>query len=536
MPYRILVTDNVDPRGLEILQAVPDFDVEVSPTLPPDELVERIGGFDAIIGRSATRISPELLQAATRLKVVGRAGVGVDNVAMDDATRLGIAVINAPAGNTIAVVELFFGGVISLLRHLPRADQTMHEGRWERSHLVGTELKGKTLGIVGLGRIGGEIAQRAHAFGMKLTAYDPYISAERFRGLRTTAVESLEELMTGADIVTVHTPLNDETRSMIGPVELAHLGDGAIVVNMARGGIVVDEALVRELEAGRLRGAVLDVYSREPLTGEHPYRHLSNVVLTPHLGASTRESQHNVSRDVCEGVRDFLLAADYSRSLNVSFGTDETESLRPALELARRAAMVARALLANRGERVVEGVIIKVGDDLASAATAILSAASVGVLEGVVEAGRINLINARSVAARRGIELGMGSGGVPPHTRALEVRVRGEEHEVRVGGVAPLDAEARLTRIHDFHVDVMPRHTLLVMTNRDVPGVIGHVGTVLGDAGVNIAEYHQARLTVGGEALAVVTVDGVPGDEVRAALLEVPDVTGVTVVSFGEEG
>lgn len=535
MPYRILVTDNVDPRGLEILQAVEEFDVDVTSTLPPDELLQRIGAYDAIIGRSATKISPELLAAGTRLKVVGRAGVGVDNVAMDDATRLGIAVINAPAGNTIAVVELFFGGVISLLRHLPRADVSMHEGRWERSQLTGTELKGKTLGIVGLGRIGGEIAQRAHAFGMKLAAYDPYIFSERFRGLRTTAAGSLEELLETAEVLTVHTPLNDETRGMIGADELALLPDGAIVVNMARGGIVADDALVAELDSGRLRGAVLDVYSSEPLTGEHPYRPLHNVVLTPHLGASTRESQHNVSRDVCVGVRDFLLNADFSRSLNVSFGGDDTEGLRPSLELARRAAMVARALLAGAGERVVSGVTIKVGDDLASAATAILSAASVGVLEGVVEAGRINLINARAVAAQRGIELGMGSGGVPPHARALEVRVRGREQRVRVGGVAPLDAEPRLTRIHDFHVDVMPRRTLLVMTNRDVPGVIGHVGTVLGDAGVNIAEYHQARMAMGGEALAVVTVDAVPDEAVREALLEVPDVTGVTVVSFGGE-
>jgi D-3-phosphoglycerate dehydrogenase len=534
MAYKILVTDHVDPLGIEILEAVSDFDVEVQPTLPADELLQRIGQFDAIIGRSATRISPELLGAGTRLKVVGRAGVGVDNVAMDEATRLGIAVINAPAGNTIAVAELFFGGVLSLLRHLSRADASMHEGRWERSALTGTEMKGKTLGIVGLGRIGGEIAQRAHAFGMKIAAYDPYISSDRFRALRATPTASLAELLEQAEVLTVHTPLNDETRGMIGAEQLAGLRDGAIVVNMARGGIIQDAALVDELRAGRLRGAVLDVFSQEPLTGEHLYRDLPNAVLTPHLGASTRESQHNVARDVCEAVRDFLLHSDYSRSLNVSFGADDTTGLRPALELARRAAIVARGLLASEGERAVRGVTLKVGDDLASAASALLNAAVVGVLDGVVEAGRINLINARTVASQRGLELDMGSGGVAPHARALEIRVRGSEHEVRVGGVAPLDAEPRLTRIQDFHVDVMPRHTMLVLANRDVPGVIGQVGTVLGAACVNIAEYHQARLAEGGEALAVVTVDGRPGAEVQQALLQVPEITGVTVVSFGE--
>lgn len=535
MTYKILVTDHVDPTGVELLEKVEEFDVEVVDTLPAAELIDRIGAYDAIIGRSATRISPELLAAGTRLKVVGRAGVGVDNVAMDDATRLGVAVINAPAGNTIAVAELFFGGVLSLLRHLPRADVSMHEGRWERSRLTGSEMKGKLLGIVGLGRIGGEIAKRAHAFGMKIVAWDPYISADRFRALHATPAESLELLLAESDVVTVHTPLNDETRGMIGAEQLSLLHDGAIVVNMARGGIIDDDALVAELGANRLRGAVLDVFAQEPLTGEHPYRALPNVLLTPHLGASTLESQHNVARDVCEAVRDFLLQGDFSRSLNVSFGADNAAELRPALELARRAAIAARGLLASAGDRAVQGITIKVGDDLAGAATALLNAAIVGVLDGVVQTGRVNLINARQVAAQRGLELDLGSGGIAPHNRALEVRVRGANQEVRVGGVAPLDAEPRLTRIHDFHVNVMPHRTLIVMANRDVPGVIGHVGTVLGNARVNIAEYHQARLAEGGEALAVITVDGRPDSAVSEALLQVPDVTSVTIVSFGTD-
>jgi D-3-phosphoglycerate dehydrogenase len=532
MPVRILVTDHVNPTGIALLEEIDGFDVDVVPTLPPDELLERITEYDAIIGRSATRISTELLRAGRRLRCVGRAGVGVDNVDMDEATRLGIAVINAPAGNTVAVAELFFGAVIGLLRHIPEADGSMHDGRWERKALTGTELKGKTLGIVGVGRIGSEVAQRAQAFGMRLIGYDPYVSNDRFLRLRTERVASLEELLAAADVVTIHTPLTDETRGMLSSAELAHLKDGAVLVNMARGGIIDETALAAELKRERLRGAVLDVYAAEPLVGEHAFRERSDVVLTPHLGASTVESQHNVAVDVCAGVRDFFLEDDLTRSLNVDVGEVDIPGLAGALRLARRSAMVARALLASRGGTAVSGLTLKIGDDLAPATTVLLSAVTAGVLENVVDAGRLNLINARRVAAERGIELGVAAGGVPPHDRALEVRVRSGDLSERVGGVAPVDTGARLTRIQDFHVDVAPRRTLMVLHNRDVPGVIGQVGTILGDAGVNIAEYHQARLAQGGEALAVVTVDAPPPPGLADELLDLPHVTRVTVVSF----
>ncbi len=532
MSVRILVTDQVDPIGVSLLQEVAGFDVDVEPTLDPEQLLARIADYDALIGRSATHISADLLRAGTRLRAVGRAGVGVDNVDMDEATRLGIAVINAPAGNTVAVAELFFGSALNLIRHLTRADHSMHRGAWERSTLTGTELKGKTLGIVGLGRIGSEVAHRAHAFGMKLLGYDPYVPDERFLRLRTEQAPELKQLLERADIVTIHTPLTDETRGMIDAAACRSLRDGAILVNLARGGIVDEGALLAELETGRLAGAVLDVFSIEPLERSHPFRHRDDVMLSPHLGASTVESQHNVAVDVCVGVRDFLLHDDLTRSLNVDVGDDDIEGLPAALRLARRAASVARGLLATAGGTAVGALTLRIGDDLAPAGTVLLSAASVGVLDNVVDAGRLNLINARTVAAERGIELRLGSGGVPPHARALEVRIEADGHEIRVGGVAPVGAEPRLTRIGDFHVDVAPRRTLLVLDNHDVPGVIGRVGTVLGDAGVNIAEYHQARMAEGGEALAVVTLDAPPPPDLTARLLALPDVTHVTIVSF----
>jgi len=532
MPIRIFVTDDIDHEGVELLRAVPEFAVDELPTLPAAELLERIDQYDAIVGRSATRVNEALLRRARKLRVVGRAGVGVDNVAMDIATELGIAVINAPAGNTVAVAELFFGTVISLLRHLTRADASMHEGRWERSELLGSELRGKTLGIVGLGRIGGEVSHRALAFGMDVQAFDPYVGDERFAALRVKRAPSLDALLGAAQLLTVHVPLTDETTGMIGAAALRRLRPGAIVVNMARGGIVDDDALRAAIDRGHVAGAVLDVYVTEPLIGDHPFRGCANVVLTPHIGASSAEAQRNVAVDACAAVRDALLHGDLSRTLNGVLAGEDAATLGPALLLARRAATVARALLAERGATAIDSVTLKTGDDLTASAGALLAAAAAGTLEGVVEADRLNLINARSLATARGLVLAHGEGGFAPHSRAVEVRLVAGGHAMRVGGVAALDFPPRLTRIADFHIDVAPRGTLLVLTNRDVPGVIGRVGTALAEAGVNIAEYHQARLAEGGDALAVVTIDGVPPAHVRETLIALRDVRSATLVRF----
>ena len=529
--FRILVTDEVDQEGVALLSAVPQFRVDVLATTPEAELLPRIGEYDAIVGRSATRITETLLRAGTRLRVVGRAGVGVDNVDMDAATALGIAVINAPAGNTVAVAELFFASVIGLLRHVPRADQSMHEGRWERSQLLGTEIKGKTLGIVGVGRIGGEIATRARAFGMTVIGYDPYIARERFDGLQVKRCATLDELLDACDILTVHTPLTDETRGMIGAAELARLKPGAVVANLARGGIVDEAALGAALTAGHLAGATVDAYVKEPLKGDHPLLHAPNILLTPHLGASTDQAQRNVAVDACAAVRDALLNEEYSRSLNVAQSGADWQALQPAMLLVRRAAAVARAMLADRGARAISSVTVRLGAELSPGRGPLLAAAALGALEGVVERERLNIINARNVAQSRGVELHYAEAGVPPHGRAVEVRVAADGAEMRVGGVAPADAPPRFTRIGDFHVDVAPRGTLIVLSNRDVPGVIGHVGTVLGRAGVNIAEYHQARLAQGAEALAVISIDGTVTDAVRSALLALAEVHTATVVN-----
>ena len=528
---RVLVTDEVDPRGVEILRAEPALLVDERPTRPWRELVEDIGQYDAFVGRSATQLPADLLRAAKRLRVIGRAGVGTDNIDLAEATALGIAVINAPSGNTIAVAELFFGALLAFVRHLPRAFNSMRAGRWDRSDLLGSEINCRTLGIVGLGRIGGEISRRARAFGMEVVAYDPYIQRERFEALCVERVESLAALLPRAQVLTVHTPLTDETRGMIGAEALRQLPAGAIVANFARGGIVDDAALADALASGHLRGALLDVYAKEPLAADHPFRSMENVLLTPHLGASTAEGQRNVAVDVCIAVRDALVKGELSGAVNLAaVDRGRWRDLQGALFLARQSAAIARALLADRGAAAVEQLTVTLGREFAGADTLIAAAAAEGLLAAIMGGDRINLVNARARAMERGIALATVPALEGEDATIIRATVRSNGSQMTVGGIAMPGVAPRLTRIGDFKVDVAPRRTLIVLTNADVPGVIGRVGTVLGDAGVNIAEYHQARLSQGGDALAAISVDGAVTEDVRKRLLGIRDVRSATVI------
>jgi D-3-phosphoglycerate dehydrogenase len=529
--FRILVTDEVDPQGVDLLRAEASFDVDERPTRPWRDLVDSIGEYDAFVGRSATQLPGELLRHARKLRVIGRAGVGTDNIDLQEATALGIAVINAPSGNTIAVAELFFGQLLSFVRHLPRAYNSMRAGRWDRSDLLGTELAGRTLGIVGLGRIGGEIATRARAFGMNVLAYDPYVQRERFELLRVERVEALEALLPRVDVLTVHTPLTDETRGIVGADEIARMRRGSIVANFARGGIVDDIAVTDALAKGHLAGALLDVYVKEPLAGDSPLRQIDNVLLTPHLGASTAEGQRNVAVDVCLAVRDALLNGELAGAVNLAgIERGRWRDLRGGLFIARQAASIARALLANRGSRAIEQITVHIGQQFAGAASVIASSAAAGALAAITGDDRVNLINARARASERGIALATVPLNSPSDATAIRVTIGGDSQQMTVGGRSLPGAPPRITRIGEFKVDVTPRRTLVVLTNADVPGVIGHVGTVLGDAQLNIAEYHQARMSPGGDALAAVTVDGAVSPLVCRQLTEIPGVRSATVI------
>jgi len=519
--YRVLITDEIDPEGIALLRGEPRIEVVERPTRPLAQLLEEIGSYDAFIGRSATRVSRELLDAGTRLKVVGRAGVGVDNVDLGRATELGIAVINAPGGNTISVAELVFGVLISYLRHIHVAFSSMREGEWRRSRLGGAELRGRTMVVVGLGRIGSEVARRAKAFGLRVVAYDPYVNRSRFEELGVERMETLNEALDIADVLTLHVPLTSETHDLIGAAELARLGTRAILLNYARGGIIDENALVEALRERRIAAAILDVFASEPLASDHPLRSMPNVHLTPHLGASTAEAQRNVAIEACAAVRDALLTGDLSAALNAAgVGGAEVGEIRPLIQLADRLGRLGRALLPT-GLTALE---LRYSGPRSEAARILLLSALQGAIRNVLDRRAINLVNVQHVAAERGIEIAW------THVAAqhelgeeIELRMESGDRALRIGGALLRQSHGRITRIGAFRVDVAPRGTLLVLRNRDVPGVIGRVGTLLGEAGVNIAEYHQARLQAGGEAMAAVTVDQKLPPELLDALCELPE-------------
>ena len=502
--YRVLVADQIALDGLAPLRDDARFELIVKPGLKGNELADAIAAADAVLVRSATQITRESLARANGLKVIGRAGVGVDTIDVDAATERGIAVLTAPAGNTISAAELTLALTLALARRVPAADRSMKAGQWDRKSFSGTELYGKTLGLVGAGRIGGEVAKRARAFGMQVIAFDPFLIAERALTLGIERVE-LDEVLRRADVVSLHVPLTDATSGLLGDRELALMKPSAVIVNAARGGVVSEAALVRALQEKRLGGAALDVFEQEPLPADHPLRSLDNVVLTPHLGASTAEAQQNVAIEIAEAVRAALIDGDLARAVNApGLGGEEMRRLRPLLDLAARLGILASALAAGGLVRVE----IRYAGASGNGLRLLTATALCGALTQVVGVGAVNTVNALHVAAAHGIrvdQIHLDSRGV--FAEQIEIRATTDAGETRVAGALLGDAHPRITGIDDFRVDVAPRGTLLVLRNQDVPGVIGRVGTVLGDAGINIGGYHQSRLGAGGDALAVVNVD-----------------------------
>ena len=527
--FRVLVADSIAAEGLTPLRNDARFELVERVGLKGDDLASAIAEADAILVRSAARITRESLARADRLKVIGRAGVGVDTIDVDAATERGIAVLTAPSGNTISAAELTLALLLALVRRLPAADRSMRAGEWDRKSFSGMELYGKTLGLIGAGRIGGEVARRAQAFGMHVLAYDPYLTDERARALQIE-LAMLPAVLERADIISVHVPLTDATAGLIGDRELGLTRPGALLVNAARGGIVDEAALYRALSAGRLGGAALDVYQQEPLPADHPLRTLPNVILTPHLGASTHEAQHNVALEIAEAVRSALLEGDLSRAVNApAIGGEEMRRMRPLLDLAERLGRLAFALT----EEAVERVEVRYAGSEENAARPLAASALEGVLSAQVGRGAVNFVNAMHLAESRGIQLHRVA--LSPHgdyAEYVELHLAGRSGAVSVAGALLAQAHPRLVRIGPYHVDVVPRGTLVVLRNRDVPGVIGRVGTLLGDAGINIGEYHQARLTAGGEALAAISVDGRLGGEVVEALRRLPEVVAVRQVEL----
>jgi D-3-phosphoglycerate dehydrogenase len=511
--HRVVVADRVSESGLRALLDDDAFEVILGHELAPEELRSALADAEGLVVRSRTQVGRELLEAAPRLVVVGRAGVGVDNIDLEAATERGVAVLNAPAGNTVSAAELAMALILSVVRKIPAAERSVREGRWERSRFAGVELRGRTLGLVGAGRIGGEVARRARPFGLRIVAYDPFLTEERARDLGVER-STLEELLQRADIVSLHVPLTDQTRGMIGPDELARLKPDAFLVNAARGGVVDEEALAAALSEGRLAGAALDVYDAEPLPEDSPLRSAPNLVLTPHLGASTAEAQELVAEEIADAVRAALLHGDLSRALNApAVGGEKLRKLRPVFELGERIGRLATALSPGG----TEGIEVRYHGSMDEALRPLASHVLKGFLGEIVGRDQVNFVNAPYLADVRGI-------GVATHhlarrtdyTEFVEVLVTAEGGKLRLAGALLGEGHPRIVRIDDYHVDVTPEGSVLVLRNRDVPGVIGQVGTALGSLGINIAEYHQARLSEGGEALAAVAIDGsIPRETVR---------------------
>jgi len=516
-PIRILVADDVSDSGLQPLRDA-GFLVEKKTGLSPDELRGALADAEGLIVRSETKVTANLMDAADKVRVIGRAGVGVDNIDVPAATTRGIVVMNAPDGNTITTAEHTIALLVALARNVPQANSSVKAAKWERKRFIGAELQRKTLGIIGLGRIGCAVAVRARAFGMKIVAHDPFIAPEQARDLEVECA-SLDEVFARADFLTVHTPLTNETRGIVGRDALAKMKKGARVINCARGGLIDEQALYEAIKAGIVAGAALDVFEQEPPPADHPLLSLDQVIVTPHLGASTTEAQEGVAFTVAEQVRDFLLTGALRGAVNVpALGAKELNLLQPYLALAESLGRF-HAQIVNGAVREVHlsfaGEVVEV--DAAPVTRAFLA----GLLRDV--SARVNVVNAFLIAEERGIAVNTsyirGAADLAP---SIQTRVIADTAEERISGTIfgyANTRHGRITDINGFRIEAIPQGHMLVMHNRDVPGVIGRVGTILGECGINISAFHLGRRERGGEAMALIELDApVPGHTLQRLL------------------
>jgi D-3-phosphoglycerate dehydrogenase / 2-oxoglutarate reductase len=499
---KVLVSDPIDQVGIDILSQVAQVDINTS--LSPDELVVAIADYDALMIRSGTRVTAAVIEAGHKLKIIGRAGVGVDNVDVPAATRKGIVVVNSPEGNTIAAAEHTLAMMMSMSRFIPAANESMKAGKWDRKNFTGVEVYKKTLGIVGLGKIGAHVANVAKAMGMNLIAYDPFISKERAEQIGCKLVE-MDKLLREADYITLHIPKTPETANLINAESIAKMKPTVRIINCARGGIIDEAALAEAVNEGRIAGAAIDVFDSEPL-GESSLRSVGkNLVLTPHLGASTEEAQVNVAIDVAEQIRDVLLDKPARSAVNIpGLRPDVLEALKPYLQLAETLGTMVSQLAGGR----IESLNISLRGELASnQSQPIVIAALKGMLSHALQE-RVNFVNASIEAKERGIHvIETRDESVKDYTGSLLLTAKGSLGEHSVGGALLGDHEMRIISIDEFPVNVPPNKYMLFTLHRDMPGIIGRIGSLLGDLNVNIASMQVGRKIVRGDAVMVLTVD-----------------------------
>ena len=502
---KVLVRESIADAGVDFLRA--RFDVDVDLDSPLEDIV---GLYDAIVVRSATKLTAEVIERATNLKVIGRAGVGVDNVDVEAATRRGIVVANAPESTVVSAAEHTIGLLVALARNIPQAHAALKQGRWERKTYGGIELAGKTLGVLGFGRIGQQVARRALGLGMRVVAYDPYVAAERFRELGAERLETPEEIYAAAEFITLHLPLTDETRQSIDADAFAHMRDGVRIVNAARGQLVDEAALLAALQSGKVAGAALDVFSSEPYSG--PLLELDTVVVTPHLAASTDEAQDRAGVIVAEQVAAALEGGLVSNAVNIpAIGAEDMEVLGAYVPLAAKLGRLALELTGGRADEIV----ITAYGGIADYDTRLLTVAALnGAFQGRADRP-VNYVNAPLIARERGIEVREErSQSARDYTNLLRVEVEVGGERTRVAGTT-IGSENRawLVNALGFDIELELAPLLVLFRYDDVPGVIGRVGTLFGDAGVNIANMTVSRSRRGGKALMVLSVDTRPPSE-----------------------
>jgi D-3-phosphoglycerate dehydrogenase len=518
MQYRVLISDSLSKEAVEILQKEKEFKVDVNTKLTPEELKNVIKDYDALLVRSATKVTKDVINAADKLKIVGRAGVGLDNVDVEAASKKGVIVVNTPGGNTISTAEHTFSMIMALSRTIPQADQSMKKGEWERKKFMGVELYGKTLGIVGLGRIGTEVAKRALSFGMRIFAYDPYLSAEKAKELGIELAD-LKTLFKESDYITVHTPLTDETKHMISDKEFDIMKKGVRIINCARGGIINEDALAKAIEAGKVAGAAFDVYQEEPPRELKLLKLTDKVVLTPHLGASTEEAQTNVAIEVANTVRDALLGRGVKNAVNMPYVDPEIGKI---IEPYRNLAEKMGSMLSQLVEGHIKKVKVRyVGDILKYDLSPLTVSLVKGLLTPILQE-TINFVNSLVIAKERGINVvETKTADLMDFANLINIEVETDKGKQSLAGTLFTKVDPRIVRINDYYVESVPEGYMLVISNNDVPGIIGQIGTILGRNGVNIAGMSFGRDKQGGRAVSILNVDSeVPKkvlDEMRLA-------------------
>jgi D-3-phosphoglycerate dehydrogenase len=529
---KIIVCDPISPKGIALLQQRPEFNVVVLPKpLPEAELLLLVGDATALVVRSETKVTRNVIEAAKELRVVGRAGVGVDNVDIEAATQHGTVVMNTPGGNTVTTAELSFAMLLALARKVPQAHATMVAGKWDRKQFQGVELQGKTLGVLGMGRIGTEVAKRAIAFGMRVIAYDPYLTEERAKAIGAEFAPEVDHLYREADFITVHMPVTKETKEMLNAAAFAKMKPGVRIVNCARGEIIAEADLIAALESKKVAGAALDVFTVEPLPADHPYRKQANLILTPHLGASTQEAQEKCGVEVAEVIAGYLLTGEVRNAVNLPYLDAKTyEQVKPYLPLGEALGKLLAQLTPGNPERLH----ITYGGNARQLPN--IDPVTRAVLRGILSTSNlkdINNVNVRSVAQSIGITVEEKKSDEPvTFNEWLHVQVfsNGKKLISAGGTFFGSPSNPRIVRLYSQSVEIPITGTLLLLNNADKPGIVGQLGTLLGRHKVNIASMSLGRDTAGGLALTVLSLDSAPPQAVLDELKKDHDISNVKVV------